>query len=69
MGMMGLGGAQPAAIGLSSPLPAGVQLNPGPGMASPPQQAQPFASNVVPGTVTYTTTVDEKGRTVYHHFR
>lgn len=66
MGTMGLGGVGATTM---TPLPTGGQLTVGPGAASPPQQAQPFAANVQPGTVTYTTTVDEKGRAVYHHFK
>ena len=69
VGAAPLGGIPGTGMTTTTPLPTGGQLTVGPGAASPPQQAQPFAANVQPGTVTYTTTVDDKGRTVYHHFR
>lgn len=65
---------QPSPMAAQTYLPSGGQMSMGTGGAmtaptTPAQQAQPFAANVTPGSVTYTTTTDALGRVTYHHFR
>ena len=69
-------GAYPGMQQTTSPIPAnsvppGGQLTIGPAAAAAAGAggAQPFAANVRPGALTYTTTMDPQGRTIYHNFR